>query len=123
MRPIKRGIMVAIAVTFVGLPTDYFLARNKNTRVAKAVSECGGGMGSIPIWPLGTEYRITFRSPLTTQQLDRLTELNSLRGTVRIAFVDCELSDDEVNEAVARLPNCLLIKVNDNNSTRLETRP
>ncbi len=123
MRYLKTAIWVTIVAMVVGLPMDYVFVRFKDKRVAKAVSECGGRMRSIPIWPIGTEYRITFRSPLTPQQLDRLTELNSLCGTVAIAFVDCELSDAEASEAIDKLPKCLLIKVSGNKSSRLKVGP
>lgn len=123
MRYLRRGILFAIVLAVVGLSIDYVLVRNKDRRVAKAVSECGGRMGSIPIWPIGTEYRISFRSPLSSQQLDRLAELNSLRGTVGVAFVDCELSDAEAREAVAKFPKCLLIKVSGNKTSRLKVGP
>ena len=117
MRYLRRGILVAIVLTVVGLPTDYILVRNKIARVATAVSECGGKMGSIPLWPLGSESRVSFRHTLSSQQLDRLAELNSLRGTVGVAFVDCELSEVEIKDALAKLPNCALFRVNSNNST------
>lgn len=86
------------------------------------ISECGGDFGSIPIWPIGSEYRVSFRTPLTSQQLDRLAELNSLRGTVGVAFVDCELSETEIKDALAKLPNCVLFRVNSENSASAPLR-
>jgi len=54
-----------------------------------------------------------FFRTLTSDELDRLDELNSVRGTVNVAFADCDLSPDQVREATARLDNCKLFRVID----------
>ena len=120
MRSLRNGILITIFVTIAGLTTDYILVRNKDSRVGKAISECGGQFGSIPFWPLGSEYRVTFRGPLTSQQLSKLAELNSLRGSVGVAFVDCEFSEAEVNETFTKLAHCILFQVSGSNSTPLK---
>lgn len=56
---------------------------------------------------------MTFPRALTSDQLDQLAELNSLRGWVGVAFVDCELSANQAREAIAKLPNCKLDHVVD----------
>jgi hypothetical protein len=108
-----------IAVVALALLIDHILIEAKERRVSHAISRCGGRMGSIPFWPMGTEYRVTFPRPLTSRELDELAELNSLRGSVGVAFIDCELSKDQIDEARRKLPNCALIRVIEGNASIL----
>ena len=108
-----RVLGLTVVTIVVALAIDYIRVREKDRRVFHAISQCGGRCGSIPFWPLGTEYRITFSRALTSDELDQLRELNSLRGSVGVAFVDCELSIDQAREATTKLHNCKLYRVTD----------
>ena len=119
MRRPTRILGLLVLIIVVALAIDYVRVRAKNRRAFHAISQCGGRMGSIPCWPFGTEYRITFSRALTSDELDQLGELNSLRGFVGVAFVDCELSTDQVREATARLHNCALYRVIDGEMSAL----
>ncbi len=88
MRRPTRVLGSIVLIIVVALAIDYVRVRAKDRRAFHAISQCGGRSGSIPTWPLGTEYRITFPRALTSDELDQLGELNSLRGSVDVAFVD-----------------------------------
>ncbi|WP_417848830.1 hypothetical protein [Thalassoglobus sp.] len=113
MRRFSRILGICLVIGVVAVTIDYALVNSKNRRVAGVVNDCGGRMGSIPAWPIGTEYRISFPHPLSSAQLDRLKELNSLRGWVGVAFVECELTEDQVRESTSMLHNCHLFRVVD----------
>ena len=111
MRTVARIIGLVVVLIAVGLTTDYCCVTAKERRVFHAISQSGGRCGSIPAWSLGTEYRVTFPNALSSQELAQLHELNTLRGWVGVAFVDCELSDDQIREAIPSLPRCKLFHV------------
>jgi len=113
--------LIAVIIA-VALAIDYLRVRAKDRRVFHAISQCGGRCGSIPVWPLGTEYRITFYRALTSDELGQLRELNSLRGCVGVAFVDCELSAEQAREATAKLHNCGLYRVIEGEMSALDVR-
>ena len=106
-------------VAWVALVVDYYRVNAKEQRVFLAIAECGGTNGSIPFWPFGTEYRVKFPHALTSDQLDRLVELNSLRGSVKVAFVECELSADQVGEIESKLYNCKLRRITNGEMSQL----
>jgi hypothetical protein len=111
------GLILVNALVF--LAVDYFKVQGLEKRKREAIAQCGGGSYMLGGWPLGTEYRITFPHALTAEQLDSLDVLNRLRGSVGVAFVDCDLSDDEIREAIAKLHNCRLYRVVDGRMFRL----
>ena len=76
-------------------------------------------MGSIPFWPIGAEYRVSFPHPLSKEQLEQLRELNSLRGSVTVAFINCEMTEEQIDDAVETLKNCDLFRVVGNEITQL----
>jgi hypothetical protein len=53
------------------LTVDYFRVEAKDRRVATAVSRLGGRMGSLPLWPLGTEYHGSYDDEGIPAQRDR----------------------------------------------------
>lgn len=113
MRNLKGRTVFVFVTIALGLVADYIRVRSKDSRVFAVVSQCGGRCGSIPVWPLGTEYRISFQQPLTSHQLDQLVELNSLRGWVGVAFVECEISAAEIDVTEKKLSICHLFRVID----------
>jgi len=119
LKLIAGSIIVIIAVSLV---VDYLLVEAKDDRVFGAISRCDGRCASIPFWPLGTEYRVTFPRALTSAELKQLDEINSLRGAVGVAFVDCELSANQVREAMAKLHNCRLYRIRDGERSVLDDR-
>jgi hypothetical protein len=68
-------------------------------------------MGSLSFWPFGTEYRISLTRPLAEKELKSLVELNALRGSVAVAFVDCELTQQELENATRHLDHCHLFQI------------
>jgi hypothetical protein len=122
MRRIKQIALILIALAFVALAVDYTLVRAKEKRTAVAIARCGGRRSSLPLWPIGTEYVVSFRRPLTTDELDQLHELNKLRGYVGVVFVNCELSAAEQRDAVEKLPNCHVFLSNGNERIALPHR-
>lgn len=100
-------------VVVVGLALDYQLVRAKDRRVAQMVGAHGGKMGSLPLWPLGNEYRISFPHSLTAEQLEDISEANRLRGWVAVAFVDAEITPEEARMMREALPRCHLFQMVD----------
>jgi hypothetical protein len=119
MRSVSRVFGLIVVLIVVGFTVDYYCVQAKERRVVHMISQFGGRSGSIPAWPIGTEYRITFTRALTSQELVQLHELNTLRGWVGVACEDCELSNDQVREAIANLPQCELFRVVDGDMSRL----
>ncbi|MBT5017640.1 hypothetical protein OAF74_01250 [bacterium] len=116
-KPHASTILVFILVAGVlALIVDYVRVQAKDQRLGTSIKEFGGRMGGIPFWPFGKEYRISFTAPLTTEQIDQLKELNSLRGTVGIAFVECELSKKQKFELATKFHNCFVFQVFDNDT-------
>lgn len=105
-RHLRRAVPFLAIVVIVALAVDYAVVRSKERRLWSEVSAFGGRMGSLPAWPLGAEYRITFYRPLNQKELDQLEIANRMRGWVGIAFHDCELSEAEVVSTRAALPAC-----------------
>ena len=97
----------------VGLVIDYVNVGRKEKLLSRAVSQCGGRIGSIPVWPLGTEYRITLSSVPSNSQLHSLRIANHMRGWVGIAFNDCEISQEESKRLLVALPKCHLYIIKD----------
>ena len=85
---------------------DYMRVGAKESHVATAVSRLGGKIGSLPAWPLGTEYYITFTRALTDSELKSMDEVNSLRGYVIVKFNGCALNEFERNRIKERLAMC-----------------
>ena len=104
-RHTRRVVWVTAAMLVVALGVDYAVVESKERRLTLAVSELGGRIGSLPAWPLGTEYQISFQRPLNRNQLKIA---NRMRGWVGIAFRNCELSETERSNAREALPNCHL---------------
>ena len=121
VRRVWIGIGGAALFLVAILVGDYLITASRATALAQTVRDCGGTMGSIPAWPVGTDYRIRFDRPLTESELDRLRGLNSLRGIVNIAFVGCELTPEQVSRTRQALPRCRLFKVVHHESVPLLT--
>jgi hypothetical protein len=82
-------------------------------RAFPVIRELGGRIGSIPFWPFGCEYRITFRDcRLSEDDLQRLVVLNDLTGrnSVGIAFVDTNLTEMDVKRLRTLLPHCGVVR-------------
>lgn len=102
---------VAILLVVVLMIWDYWRVDARDRRVSAAVARCGGRMSSLPFWPLGAEYRISATRAWTEKELESLSELNTLRGKVMIAFVDCEMTQHELDIATKHLANCHLFRI------------
>ncbi len=113
-------VVIGIAVlTAVALAVDYWNVTRKERLLSMAVSRIGGRSGSIPVWPLGTEYRITLTAVPNAQQLAELRIANQMRGWVGIAFEDCDLNQKDVDRIRENLPTCHLFVVQDGTMTTL----
>ncbi len=112
-----RFLAYSVLAVILALIVDYTLVRGKVARVASIVTEFGGNCGSLDLWPIGSEYWVTFPRPLTSAELDQLAELNTLRGTVGVMF-HCELSDVEMADGAAKLPGCTLYHLLDGEMQR-----
>jgi len=119
MRSVPRIFGLIVVLVAVGLTIDYACVQAKERRVSHTIAQLGGRTGSIPAWPVGTEYRVTFTKALTSDELIQLYELNTLRGSVVVAFEDCELSSDQIREVIGNLPQCELFSVVNGTASRL----
>ncbi len=111
MRRLFPASLMAIVLIAVAMIWDYRRVDAKDRRVSVAVARCGGRMNSLPFWPLGTEYRISVTHPWSEEELESLSELNTLRGSVAVAFVDCELTQHELGIARKHLSKCHLFRI------------
>jgi hypothetical protein len=86
-------------------------------RAFPVVNSLGGRIGSIPFWPMGCEYRISFKhSELSAENLRSLAILNDVSGwgnSVGVAFVDTNLTRSDIVELRERLPKCHIFRVVD----------
>lgn len=117
----KLAGITFLCVVFIAIVDSVNISRNEQ-RLSRAVKTIGGRSGSIPVWPFGTEYRITLTAVPNEEQIGELTVANRLRGWVGIAFEDCKLSDRDVSELLTQLPKCHLFTVDENHLTPLEMR-
>lgn len=121
-RHLRNAIGFLTAMVIIALALDFSLVRSKEGRLSSAVSELGGQMGSLPAWPLGTEYRITFQCSLNQKELDQLKIANRMRGWVGIAFQDCKLSETERFRAREAWPTCHIFVVRDHRMVPMDGR-
>ncbi|WP_222436203.1 hypothetical protein [Rubripirellula reticaptiva] len=112
MRQIAKTASIIILCVVVIAIVDIVNVSRKEQRLSRSVKSIGGRTGSIPVWPFGTEYRVTLTAMPNDSQLEELTIANRLRGWVGIAFEDCDLSDTEVSRLLTALPDCHLFIVN-----------
>jgi hypothetical protein len=91
------------------LVADYYHVRAKERRVSRAVSSVDGRIASIPFWPIGTEYQITFSRLLSQNELETVAELNGLRGWVGIHFRDHVLNNEYRDMISQQLADCHLV--------------
>jgi len=113
MKRFSKYILLVAALAVIALAIDYWNVTRKEKLLSNAVSQIGGRNGSIPLWPLGTEYRITLTAIPTPGQLDQLKIANKMRGWVGIAFEDCELTADDRDRLRRILERCHLYVVQD----------
>ena len=113
MKRLSKFILLLAALAVMALVIDYWNVTRKEKLLSNAVAQIGGRNGSIPLWPLGTEYRITLTSLPTPDQLDQLRIANKMRGWVGIAFENCKLTVHDVDRLRRNLDRCHLYVVQD----------
>jgi hypothetical protein len=111
-----------LLASFILLTFDYFRVEAQDRRVSIAVSRLGGWMGSMPLWPFGSEYCVSFPRALNEDELDSLVELNALRGDVGAQFSDCDLSETQQELIRRKLASCFVLWDNADTVVRL-TKP
>ena len=116
----KRFSKFILLLAVIALAIDYWNVTRKEKLLSNAVSQIGGRNGSIPLWPLGTEYRITLTSLPTPVQLDQLRIANKMRGWVGIAVENCELTVDDFDRLRRNLDRCHLYVVQDGKLTPMD---
>lgn len=119
MNRFAKFAFAIVVLAAVALAFDYWNVTRKEKLLSNAVSRIGGRNGSIPVWPLGTEYRITLTAVPNAEQLEELKIANQMRGWVGIAIEDCELKHEDVDRMRERLPACHLFVVRDGKMTRM----
>ncbi len=120
MKRFSKSILLLVALTGVALSVDYWNVTRKEKLLSNAVLLIGGRKGSIPLWPLGTEYRITLTAVPTATQLEQLKIANTLRGWVGIAFEGCELTWEDADRLRSNLQQCHLFVIQDGQMSRLD---
>lgn len=105
MKRRPKYILLIAAFATIALAIDYWNVTRKEKLLSSAVLQIGGRSHSIPMWPLGKEYRITLTAIPTHEQLDQLKIANTMRGWVIIAFADCDLSAED-RDRLRSILNC-----------------
>lgn len=113
MKRFSKIILLLAVVAAIALAIDYWNVVRKERLLSSAVSQIGGRNGSIPLWPLGTEYSITLTSLPTSEQLAQLRIANKMRGWVGISFENSELTVEDVDRIRRNLDRCHLYVVQD----------
>jgi hypothetical protein len=113
MKRFSKIILLLAVVAAIALAIDYWNVVRKERLLSSAVSQIGGRNGSIPLWPLGTEYSITLTSLPTSEQLAQLRIANKMRGWVGISFENSELTVEDVDRLRRNLDRCHLYVVQD----------
>ncbi len=108
IRQFRKTFGLFAVLVVILLAVDYARVRAKERRLSSIVSDIGGQVASVPAWPIGTEYRITFERALNDEELERLVIANEMRGWVGIAFRNCELSVSDREKIEAAFPKCHL---------------
>ena len=119
MKRLGKAALIFIALIAVGLSMDYINVSRKERQLSAVVSNCGGRFGSIPVWPLATEYRIKLSKVPDDDELKQLAIANKMRGWVGIAFEDCEIDSKDKHRLRAGLQNCFLFIVRNGTMTPL----
>ncbi|MDY0169821.1 MAG: hypothetical protein RBS80_24975 [Thermoguttaceae bacterium] len=117
MKRLGKAALVFAALIAIGLSLDYLNVARKERQLSTAVSNCGGRIGSIPVWPLGTEYRITLTKVPDDDELRQLGVANRMRGWVGIAFRECEINGKDQARLRSGLPNCHLFVIRNDTMT------
>ncbi len=113
MNRYSKLLLIFVGFIVVAFAVDYYNVTRKERLLSHAVAQCGGQLGSIPVWPIGAEYRITLTSVPDTERLEALSVANHMRGWVGIAFKDCIVSHQESQRIMNKLPQCHLFIVRD----------
>ena len=119
MKRFAKFVLCISLLAGIALALDYWNVTRKEKLLSTAVSGIGGRSGSIPVWPLGTEYRITLTSVPNQEQLNNLRIANQMRGWVGIAIEDCDLNQNDVDRMRQNLPACHLFVVKNGKMTPL----
>lgn len=119
MKRFSKCTLVLVVFTGVVMAMDYLDVRRKEKLLSNAVSQIGRRSGSIPFWPLGTEYRIILKTIPSPVQLDELEIANPMRGWVAVACEGCELSVKDADSRRNKLQRCHLFVVDDGKKSQL----
>lgn len=120
---ISRLASIVVALIAVGLATDYVHVSRKERQLSKAVSNCGGRIGSLRSWPVGSEYRITLSKLPDDGQIKELDIANRMRGWVGIAFPEGKVDSRDLQKLRSKFPNCRILVFRDRASTPMAHTP
>lgn len=111
---VRYVLYASVILLIIAGIVDYQRYHAKIDRAMTVVSELGGRAGSLLDWPFGREYAISFDRPLTDDELERLSVVNSLQGRHYVSvFFRCQLSPEELEAARKALPDCAVGQVDD----------
>ena len=105
----SRWLCFGLAIAVI-----WFCVREARNEIAirrafPVVRVLGGRIGSLPLWPIGCEYAISFHGrEFTDDELQRLAVLNELpdRNYISITFSDTNLTAEHIPKLQKLLPRC-----------------
>ena len=62
MKRLSKFVLLLTALAAIAFAIDYWSVTQKEKLLSNAVAQIGGRSGSLPLWPLGTEYRINLNA-------------------------------------------------------------
>lgn len=111
---VRYVVYAMVILLIIGGVIDYQRYHAKIDRAMTVVAELGGRAGSLLDWPFGREYAISFDRPLTNDELERLSAVNTLQGRHYVGvFFRCQLTPQEFEAAKKALPDCAVRQVDD----------
>jgi hypothetical protein len=104
----RKAAFLFALVAAIAIGVDYGIYQHRDRQLLAAVLELDGRCGSLGGWPVGKEYRLLFEDRSFTD--DEWSQLHALResqplprmSVLMIALRDCELTDEQIEDAEGR---------------------
>lgn len=108
MKRFSKHALLLVTSGFIALAIDNWNVTRKAKLFSNSVSQIGGRNGSSPVWPLGTEYRITLTAIDPHSSTVRPTQVRMAKRFSRLACKDLQLNPLSGERCQQRVENASL---------------